>query len=199
MNIEKAYTWYSARSAPEQPSNEISQSRDIFQARLLQMLEDLLRNDQQENHVALLSAVVGEIGNNCFDHNLGKWQDVPGCWFEYDIKTENVFIIIADRGQGVLSSLKRVAPQLKDDQTAIQTAFEKRISGRSPEKRGNGLKFVREAVHHHPSRGLVFLSGKGKVFFGGLSSELCKKMESHKTHADGGTFSLIQWKITYES
>lgn len=199
MNIEKAYEWYSARSAPEQPGNEISQSRDIFQARLSRMLQNLLRSDPREDHVALISAVVGEIGNNCFDHNIGQWKDVSGCWFQHQIENQTVKVIIADRGQGILSSLKRVEPSLNDDQTAIQTAFEKRISGRSPEKRGNGLKFVRAAINNHPSRGLVFLSGKGKAFFGGLSSELRKEIESHKTHGNGGTFSLIQWKTNDES
>lgn len=199
MNIEKAYRWYVEPTAVKQSSNEISSSRDIFQARLMRMHEDLLRQYKNENEIALLSAVVGEIGNNCFDHNTGQWKDIPGCWFQYKIENQTTFIIIADRGQGVLSSLKRVAPQLKDDQTAIETAFEKRISGRSPEKRGNGLKFVRNAINGHSFRGLGFLSGKGGVFFGGLSSELKNKMEPPKIHSSGGTFSLIQWKINHES
>lgn len=199
MKIEKAYKWYAEPIAVKQSSNEISSSRDIFQARLTRMHEDFLRQYKNENETALLSAVVGEIGNNCFDHNLGQWKDIPGCWFQFASEKQHVFIVIADRGQGVLSSLKRVAPELKDDQMAVETAFEKRISGRSPEKRGNGLKFVRNAINGHSSRGLGFLSGKGKVFFGGLSSDLKNKMGPPKIHSSGGTFSLIQWKMNNES
>ena len=37
-------------------------------------------------------------------------------------------------------------PDIKNDQEAIEIAFTKTISGRSPEQRGNGLKFVAAAV-----------------------------------------------------
>ena len=199
MNIDKAYEWYATQSAIEQPGDNVSQSRDVFQARLAGMLQALLRYDPKGERIALISAVVGEIGNNCFDHNLGKWKDAPGCWFQYQLADQTVTVIIADRGQGILSSLKRVEPSLNDDQTAIQMAFEKRISGRSPEKRGNGLKFVCAAINNHSSRGLAFRSGKGEVFFGGLTSVLRETMNPYAMKNRGGTFSLIQWKLSNES
>ena len=43
---------------------------------------------------------------------------------------------------------------------AVETAFTKRISGRSPEQRGNGLKFVSEAVQQNKWH-LYFQSGSG--------------------------------------
>jgi hypothetical protein len=46
---------------------------------------------------------------------------------------------------------------------AVQTAFTKRISGRSPEQRGNGLKFVSEAIQENKWH-LYFQSGSGSCF-----------------------------------
>ncbi|MBI2340335.1 MAG: hypothetical protein HYU99_08235 [Deltaproteobacteria bacterium] len=107
-----------------------------------------------------------------------------------------LWIVIADRGQGILSSLKRVLPSLKDDQEALETAFEKKLSGRAPEKRGNGLKFVRGVIHGNSSKGLLFLSGNGLVAFGGLASRLKKIMSSSNEQGvkGKGTFALILWK-----
>jgi len=35
-------------------------------------------------------------------------------------------------------------PELSTDEEAVRTAFTKVVSGRAPESRGNGLKFVRK-------------------------------------------------------
>lgn len=43
---------------------------------------------------------------------------------------------------------------------AIETAFTKRVSGRSPEQRGNGLKFVTETIQQNNWH-LYFHSGTG--------------------------------------
>ena len=55
-------------------------------------------------------------------------------------------VVLADRGQGILATLKRAEPELKNHQDALLTAFTKVISGRAPEYRGNGLKFVKDVV-----------------------------------------------------
>ncbi|MEK7376141.1 MAG: hypothetical protein AABZ57_03090, partial [Candidatus Margulisiibacteriota bacterium] len=56
----------------------------------------------------------------------------------------------------------RVVPDLKDDLSAVQTAFSKVVSGRSPEQRGNGLKFVSKAIKDK-SWSLYFQSGNAAV------------------------------------
>lgn len=129
------------------------QSRDEFQARL----DNLFALSQDP----VLTAVCGELGNNSFDHNLGAWADIPGMHF-IGADAGNGKIIIADRGQGIRKSLSRVVPGLKDDLSAVRTAFERVISGRSPEHRGNGLKFVLRAVK---DKGwyMYFQSGDGAV------------------------------------
>jgi hypothetical protein len=124
-------------------------SRDIFNAKLSVFFSQI--NDP------LLTAVCGEIGNNAFDHNLGNWHEVAGLYFNYD---QPGLVIFVDRGQGILNSLKRVRPHIQNDLEAVETAFTERVSGRDPEQRGNGLKFVAEAVKKN-GWGLFFQSGNG--------------------------------------
>lgn len=101
---------------------------------------------------------------------------------------------LGDRGQGILSSLKQVLPTLQDDQVALNTAFEKKISGRSPEHRGNGLKFVRNVINQHLPRGLVCLSGKGEILLGKLSLKAKQMLVNTTFKKYGiGTFSLVFW------
>jgi len=70
--------------------------------------------------------------------------------------------ILADRGQGILATLKKVKPELENDTQALKTAFTERISGRMPERRGNGLKFVKENVEAKKMR-LSFFSGNAQA------------------------------------
>jgi len=128
----------------------------IFQARLHKM--ELLLSQVKElgSIFPLIVAVAGEIGNNSFDHNLGSWADIPGVFFGYDIRKK--IIVLADRGQGVLATLKRVRPSLQNHAEALRVAFVEIISGRAPESRGNGLKFVRQVIADNPI-GLVFRTG----------------------------------------
>ncbi len=130
------------------PSNDVyCQTRDVFQARL-EKLQHTLQGKVPESAVSLLSAVAGEIGNNSFDHNLGNWPDVTGIYFSPDMRNKN--IVLADRGQGILTTLKRVRPELTDASQALKVAFTETISGRLPEARGNGLKFVRAVIIENP-------------------------------------------------
>ena len=69
---------------------------------------------------------------------------------------------IADRGQGVLTTLRKVRPDLKDDQDAVKMAFTEIISGRAPESRGNGLKFVRKIVADN-KYDFLFKSGQAEL------------------------------------
>ena len=112
------------------------QTRDVFQARLSHLLA--------ETQYYLLVASVGEIGNNSFDHNLGRWRDIPGVIFWHD--KQGKVVIIADRGQGIKETLSKVRSNINDDQAAIKTALTEIVSGRAPEQRGNGLKFVSNSV-----------------------------------------------------
>ena len=104
----------------------------------------------------MIIAVAGEIGNNSFDHNLGNWPDILGIFFGY--RLDQRIIALADRGRGILQTLRNVMNGIRDDKEALRIAFTEVISGRAPEARGNGLKFVRETVIQYPLK-LFFQTG----------------------------------------
>ena len=56
----------------------------------------------------------------------------------------------------------KVRPKLRSHVAAVEVAFTEFISGRAPEKRGNGLKLVREVVTEHPIN-LFYTSGDAEV------------------------------------
>jgi hypothetical protein len=109
---------------------------------------------------SLLTLVAGEIGDNSFAHNFGNWPDVPGIFYAYDIARR--VIVLADRGRGVKATLRRVRQNLETDTDALHVAFTEIVSGRDPEKRGNGLKVVR-SIAESKEIGLLFRSGVGLV------------------------------------
>lgn len=149
--------WAASEQPPNIPGEYYCESSDRFSARLSRFGADLRATEAlPADLVSLVVAVAGEIGDNSFAHNLGNWPDVPGLYFAYDMQKR--LVVLADRGQGVLKTLRRVKPELDNDRDAIIVAFTEFISGRSPERRGNGLKFVREIMEIHPI-GLRFQSG----------------------------------------
>jgi excisionase family DNA binding protein len=150
-----ANQWAEAPEAVEPASDVYCQTRDNFQARL-ETLKSKLSRTVSLSTMSLITAIAGEIGNNSFDHNIGNWPDIPGVYFAYNLR--NRTIVLADRGQGILTTLKRVKPDLYSATEALKVAFTERISGRQPEARGNGLKFVREVIINNPFR-LRFQTG----------------------------------------
>ncbi|MDO8519953.1 MAG: hypothetical protein Q7T11_07320 [Deltaproteobacteria bacterium] len=189
-----ALQWYLAKSLPaDQLPEQLSPTRDVFQARLDRFYKEALRGGFAAGDASLLTAVCGEIGNNCFDHNLGQWKDQPGCRFEYEFSSGSAKVVLSDRGQGILASLKRAKPDLRDDAEALKTAFEKTLSGRHPEQRGNGLKFVRSVINQNTKRGLLFGSGRATILFGGRPVTLpgeAGELEKMGT----GTLAILEWK-----
>jgi hypothetical protein len=74
-------------------------------------------------------------------------------------------------------------------------AFERIVSGRQPEHRGNGLKFVRRVINAHAARGLVSVSGRGTLAFGGLGPALLGTTR-WPAEQDYGTLALVGWERT---
>lgn len=124
------------------------ETRDVFQSRLEALQFELAKTLPIDGIVSLVIAVAGEIGNNSYDHNLGNWPDMMGIFFCYDEKSKS--IILADRGQGILSTLKHVRPELNNSLEALKIAFTETISSRQTEARGNGLKFVKSVIINNP-------------------------------------------------
>lgn len=153
---EISTSWYCSNSA-------------TFQSRLIKVQDALLREDHTKDTFSLIVSMAGEIGNNSFDHNLGQWPDVPGIFFGYDVQKR--IVVLADRGIGILETLSRVRPELQTDQAALKVAFTETVSGRAPEARGNGLKYVREVISENAIN-LFFQSGEAELRLTGKSTAL---------------------------
>lgn len=149
-NIDSLFLFKMARNwvvndlATEPFSDFYCPDVSVFQARLTKLENELSKVKKLNEIFPLISAITGEIGNNSFDHNLGNWPDILGIFFAWNL--DKRVIVLADRGQGILCTLKRVKADLMNHQDALKVAFTQVISGRAPEYRGNGLKFVKDVV-----------------------------------------------------
>ena len=125
------------------------QTSDVFKARLPRLLQVLLNFGMNADNAGLATALVGELGNNAFDHNLGKWPTgISGAVIigqRYPTKSQ-LNLSVADPGIGFKASLHRKDPNLSSETEAIKLALEKGVSGRIEETRGNGLKFIQDST-----------------------------------------------------
>jgi len=183
--VKLAHDWIN--DGMELPVTFYCSNSSIFQARLAKMQDALMRSGTFDFILPLIVAVAGEIGNNSFDHNLGRWPDIPGIFFGYDIGKRRV--VLADRGLGVLATLKRVRPELKNHLEALRVAFTEIVSGRAPEARGNGLKFVRQVVAENPIS-LFFRSGDAELRLKKDNDQLFITRSHINTH---GCFAVIKF------
>jgi len=160
-------------------SEFFSQTRDVFTAR---MQSYILETKQY-----LEAAVIGEIGNNTFDHNYIFEKKFP--WGVYcNVSYKQKYIVLADYGIGVRQSLFSVLPSIGSDLEAVEIAFTKKISGRSPEQRGNGLKFVSNVIQQNNWH-LYFQSGSGVC-----SIDKYGLIFLEKTPAVTGCLAIIDFK-----
>jgi len=166
---DMALNWVSVKEPTELPNIFYCQTSAIFQARLTKMQTALEADSSLSEIFTLLVAITGEIGNNSFDHNLGNWPDVPGIMFAYDVNKRQ--IVLADRGLGILQTLKRIRPDLNSHSEALKVAFTEIISGRNPENRGNGLKFVKKVTEDYPIN-LFFRTGDASLTLKGSQKNL---------------------------
>ncbi len=190
-DLQQLIAWRTSRQLSH--TTLVCVSRDQLSARLPRIATLLQHPD-----AALITALLGEIGNNCFDHNLGQWRGTAGCWFAYHFSAPHFWAILADQGQGIRNSLQHVLPKnIQSDQVALEFAFDKRVSGRSPEQRGNGLKFVRQIINCEKPRALLCYSGAGMVSFGAVQAELTEAYAQYadRTIAIVGTTSVLQWEL----
>lgn len=183
--IKLGSSW--AISSKKIPDDFYCPDRDVFQARLLRMQNELLAIGKDPGFVSFIGSIVGEIGTNSYDHNLGNWPDVPGVFFGYDIHKK--IIVLADRGLGILKTLSRVRTSLQTHEEALRVAFTETISGRAPENRGNGLKFVRKVISRTPID-LYFQTGDAELHMKGGSEDLSIEKSKEKVQ---GCFVVIKF------
>ncbi len=194
--LETSQKWASDDEPVKLPSRFHCSDKSIFKARLSK-LELLLSKDKYlgvDYKFSLVTSIIGEIGNNSFDHNIGRWSDTAGVFFGYNLIEKK--IILADRGQGILATLKKVKTELSTHKEALKVAFTEYVSGRAPESRGNGLKYVREVIEGKTepvkveTLELYFQSGDAEVFIKNNSENLdIKNVENFNK----GCFALLYY------
>ncbi|MCX6124300.1 MAG: hypothetical protein NTV34_06065 [Proteobacteria bacterium] len=192
--MKTAFNWYS-ELLTEPPKEQYCQTRDVFEGRLskLPMFAQTAASITP-NESYLMAAVIGELGANCYDHNLGHWRHEPGLLFGYTTNSKQILIWICDRGRGVHESLSAVHDNIGNPQEALELAFQRKISGRFPEQRGNGLKFVRQVINCEQQRGLWCSSGLASLSFGKKASEATSlALSLQKLPNLGGTMTLVLW------
>lgn len=139
--------------------------RDEFNARLTRFISMFQHFGLSPSDSQRATAVVGELGNNVFDHNLGNWPtNISGCIItaqNYPI-LKRIEIAVGDPGVGFYGSLKAAYPNIKSDTEAIKTGLAGK-TGRIGEVRGNGLKFIQEWTINNFSGQLMIHSGDGLV------------------------------------
>lgn len=162
MNDLPTLGWkWASETIPSEPTkNYYCATADVFTARLRRLGYDLQKIDNPNTPYSILTLMAGEIGDNSYAHNLGNWPDIPGIFFSYDLNKRE--IVLADRGRGILETLKPVLPKLRSHGEALKVAFTEIISGRFPERRGNGLKSVARNILTSNAK-LLFRTGDAQL------------------------------------
>ena len=139
--------------------------RDEFNARLDRFITMFKTFGLSESDAQRATAVVGELGNNVFDHNLGNWPTtISGCIIaaQHYPKTNTIEIAVGDPGIGFYGSLKTAFPNINSDIEAIKLGLAGN-TGRVGEIRGNGLKLIQQWTLQNFSGTVMIHSGSGLV------------------------------------
>ncbi len=149
------------------------QFRDDFGARLSSRIRMMFRNfGMNADDESRATALVGELGNNVFDHNEGAWPtNVRGAIIlgQHNPKKKQIEVVVADPGIGFRGSLKVLDPSLTSDIEAIKLGLSG-VTGRVDERRGNGLRVIQDwtinkfdgIVKIHSGSGLVVVDKDGQ-------------------------------------
>lgn len=178
---------WACQSTPSQLASEFyCPTSDVFAGRSSALKNNLEKINDPSIDFPLLTATVDEIGENSYAHNLGNWPDISGIFFAYDLNKR--VIVLADRGRGILETLKVVKPKLQSHKEALEVAFTQVISGRPGENRGRGLKSVKFNV----------LSSNVKLIFRTGDAELNLKKGDHKLNITEcetfhGCFAILEF------
>lgn len=145
--------------------------RDDFNARL-EKIRLMFKNFGMDNQddINRATVLVGELGNNVFDHNEGLWpSDVRGAIIlgQNYPNLKKIEVVVADPGVGFKKSLQLRDPNLNDVES-IELGL-RGVTGRIGEKRGNGLKLIQDwtinkfngIVKIHSGNGLVVVDKNG--------------------------------------
>jgi len=186
--LQPLINFYSQGQVASATDFSFSENRGQSVARLSGWKNFCERSGLKNPGLSQLIACIGEITNNSFDHNIGHWHDLPGCCVSWMTDGQYIRFGVADRGRSIINSLKPVLPSGTSENSILPLAFEKVISGRSPEQRGNGLKFVSAQVSSSPKHSLICISA-GYTYIIGKPDLLDLPKQNF------GTLIIINWSL----
>lgn len=191
--IENVINFVKAGQVLDQENVFYNETRDQSNARISKWVRYFQSQKITLQDAVLLGAILGELTNNAFDHNLGQWDKAPGCVVGFQIDhTNNILqLAIGDRGQGIISSLQSVVGEQVSPEEVLFKAFNERVSGRAPEKRGNGLKFVLKHIIENNNYLLCITQGK-EISCGTVKININTKDLPMKN----STFIYIEWSLS---
>ncbi len=184
MEFDQVIKWYNFGKMESLIEQNWTGNRSDFNGRLASYSK-LLATHFSPDCLSLVISIFGEIGNNCFDHNMGYWQDIPGCLF---LRTSK-YCIIADRGRGIRASLAKVLNPQQQLENFLELAYTQVITGRAPEKRGNGLKFVKKSCSQCKIN-LITLT-QGQIYTIGVRNVELEKILL--ANVNPGVLTLLWW------
>lgn len=112
--------------------------------------------------LAEFQTCMSELFNNINDHSAFDVGSVYAQWYP---QRKNLQIVVADFGQGIPTTVRRVEPQLSDNEAIIR-AFDEGFSSQStPRNRGQGLYYLRQNVLWNLGGELTVRSREGAVTF----------------------------------
>ncbi|MFA6106276.1 MAG: hypothetical protein WC745_01240 [Patescibacteria group bacterium] len=150
--------------------------RDEFDGRLGRFIQMFGNFGLNSGDATLAATLVGELGNNSFDHNLGSWPtDISGNIIiaQNYPKLKKIQIVVGDPGVGFLGSMRPAFPELSSDLEAIEKGLSG-FTGRIDERRGNGLRLIQEWTIKNFYGTLSIQSGTGLI---NVSAKGMKKTE----------------------
>lgn len=139
--------------------------RDEFDVRLGRFLNLFEKFGLHKDDARRATALIGELGNNVFDHNSGNWPtNIPGCVIAVRnyLTQRRLEVVVGDPGIGFLGSLKAAFPEIKTDVEAVKKGLAG-YTGRVGERRGNGLRLIQDWTVNNFSGELAIQSGRGLV------------------------------------
>lgn len=142
-----------------------SEFRDEFEGKLIDVIGFLTSHGLDSEDAYRITAIVGELGNNAFDHNLGRWPtDFVGCLAAIRRlpKEKNLEIVVTDLGAGFQASLANIDHPPHSETDAIELAISG-VTGRVGEKRGNGLRTILTWMREYYKGRMRLQSGGGIV------------------------------------
>ena len=134
----------------------------------------LKRMKVKESDISLITSSLGEVIDNAFSHNLGKWSPATGpmvVFFMQEYPQEKkLCFAICDLGVGFFKTLHNNYPHIKTEEEAIAHALRPDVTGRENKKGGNGLTYLKKNV---------FNGFKGDLYIRSLNTFFSVKTEEN--------------------